>query len=251
MKKLFSLLMVVCMLASAFAPAMNAAVLSEEDQKLYDEYVSLVKEGVIGEDVDFEMWSDFIKESIELERQMSEDVQFELVYDSSDASMASVNASYSMKEGDVLVTNGTASSRFLGHAGIVINNGNYRVLHTSGRDEEPYPLTITLSFWHTRYTYSRTDTWTKIYRHKTTSVGKAAAEWAMDTYMGSTVPYQINADLYGTDEVYCSKLVWQAYYYGPTTPQVVEEYTAGIIGPYQLKDDIKNISLVTTVVTNK
>lgn len=55
--------------------------------------------------------------------------------------------------------------------------------------------------------------------------------------------YVITMDLESTDETYCSKLVWQAYYYGHT-PSAANGPTWGVRLPYSLPDTIHNLDLV-------
>ena len=54
-----------------------------------------------------------------------------------------------------------------------------------------------------------------------------------------------NMDLTSTDKTYCSKLVWQAYYYGPDT-HCANGPTVGVRLPYDLPSTIHDLSLVQT-----
>ena len=84
--------------------------------------------------------------------------------------------------------------------------------------------------------------WNKVYRHSDSSIAEDAAQWAEDTYKDSDAEYVITMDLESTDETYCSKLVWQAYYYGHT-PSAANGPTWGVRLPYSLPDSIHNLDL--------
>lgn len=45
------------------------------------------------------------------------------------------------------------------------------------------------------------------------SIPIKAADWALENYENSGYDYGINADLFSTNPTYCSKIVWQAYWF--------------------------------------
>ena len=249
MRKIYafwSIVILISMMLTFTVQAIDYSEVMSENPK-YEEYVSLKEAGVIGSDVDFETWKEFLDKSSSLERELSANVALELVYDSSDPHMARANNSYTMTTGDVLVTNGTTSSGILGHAGMVILISSTKmVLHIEGPGKTP--AVINMTSWHNRYTNAEEDSWTKIYRHTSTSVANEAAAWNKETYMNSNATYQINTDLHGTSKTYCSKMVWQAFYYGPSTPAATY-YDAGIIGPYDLAVNIPGLRRNITIAS--
>ena len=137
--------------------------------------------------------------------------------------------------GDVFITSSTVSSGLLGHAGISISSSS--ILHIAGPGE--HPDTISKNSWLNKYD----EGWNKVYRHSDSSIAEDAAQWAEDTYKDSDAEYVITMDLESTDETYCSKLVWQAYYYGHT-PSAANGPTWGVRLPYSLPDTIHNLDLV-------
>ena len=161
--------------------------------------------------------------------------EFILVYDSTGRATF---PPYSLTKGDVFITNGTSSAGILGHAGIAISSDE--ILHIAGPGQ--HPDTITLSGWNAAYTPAG---WTKVYRHSNANVAKKAAQWASDTYEGTSVEYVISMDLSSTNETYCSKLVWQAYYYGPDEA-CADGPTWGVRLPYDLPTSIHNLNLEKT-----
>ncbi len=100
------------------------------------------------------------------------------------------------------------------------------------------------------YTNKNTRSWTKVYRHNSLIVACDAANWDKDTYEYSSAKYVINFDLDSTDKTYCSKIVWQAYRYGPSENNTVGTITIGTRLPYDLYRTIKYIERVATKKQN-
>ncbi len=230
-KKLISLLLTLSMIVSmgfnVFASESNINESSD-----FKEYTKMIDEGVL-EDISFEYWQELKAESARLEEGLEKSTEFENVYDSRSRS------SYSMKKGDVLVTNATSSYGLTGHAGIAISST--QILHIEGPNK--LVTVISLNTWNRKYTNKG---WTKIYRHSSTSVANAAGDWANRTYRGSKAKYVINTDLASTNKTYCSKIVWQAYYYGPSKANA-NGPTFGVRLPYQLDSTIHNLRKVVTL----
>ena len=192
-------------------------------------------EGVICDDVGYDDWKEAVERSYELEKILSNQHEFEKVYSSEDKIPL---AGFFLVRGDVLITNGTSSAGFLGHAGIATSNDS--ILHISGEKDEP-PKTISFSEWYSRYTNNNNGGWTKVYRHTNSSFADDAARWAEATYgNNSKAVYGITSKLWTTDVTYCSKIVWQAYHYGPS-PSQTNRTPIGIVYPFDLPDEIHNI----------
>ena len=233
MKRIGSLLvsavMLFAMTTTAFAgPQMDSTMPDEA----YLQYLELRESGVLGEDITFEYWQYLLEESARLEKELESSSEYSLVYDSSNPS---AYTSYSMEAGDVFITSSTVSSGFLGHAGISISSSS--ILHIAGPGE--HPDTLSKNEWLNKYNKG----WSKVYRHSDSTIAEDAAQWAEDTYKDSDAEYVITMDLESTDETYCSKLVWQAYYYGHT-PSAANGPTWGVRLPYSLPDTIHNLDLV-------
>lgn len=228
-----------CILAVVLSMTMSVTAFAASSDKTIvecNEYVQLVKAGVLAEDITFEYWKQLKEASYTLEKTLEASDEFTLVYDSTD--IRATYASYSLTKGDVFITNGTSSAGILGHAGIAISDNS--ILHIAGPN--CHPTTISLSDWNSDYT---TEGWTKVYRHYNDDVADRAGQWAADNYEGSDAEYVISMNLVSTNETYCSKLVWQAYYYGPEEPSA-NGPTWGVRLPYDLPDTIYGLSLVKT-----
>ena len=138
-----------------------------------------------------------------------------------------------------MIINGTSSAGLTGHAGIALSSTT--ILHIAGARKTP--TTITKSQWNSSYSSKG---WTKVYRSTNSTAAANAASWASKTYKGSNATYKITMDLSTTNETYCSKLVWPAYYYGAGTSHA-NGPTWGIRLPYQLNTTIKNLSEQGTI----
>lgn len=230
-KILCSILMVSIMISGTVF-ASDATNLDLKEQKKYEE---LKKEGVLGEDVSYNEWRSLNEESKMLEKSLTESTDFIEVYSTPGES---AGGSYNMKTGDVFITNGTSSSGLTGHSGIAISTS--QILHIAGPGKTP--KTISLSAWNSGYSKKG---WTRVYRHSNSKTATAAGNWASKKYKGSSAKYKITSDLTSTKETYCSKIVWQAYYYGPSSPSI-SGTTTGIKIPYGLPNTIKNIYKIKT-----
>lgn len=200
----------------------------------FEEYKGYQDEGILGDDVTYEEWVNLVNESKKLENLIEDSSQFEEVY-SSDS--IETNSTFTMKRGDVVITNGTSSAGIAGHSGIATSS-NY-ILHIAGKGS--HPVKISLSNWHKKYTNKTNSSWTKVYRHKSSTKASAAAKWTENTYLNSKAEYKITANLASTSVTYCSKLVWQGYYYGPSTKEA-NGPTVGYRLPYDLPSTIHSLS---------
>lgn len=229
-KKMISVVLVLALALMCTVTAFAAEPISSSEE--YQEYLQLVSDGILGDDITFDYWQELKERSALLETELEQSGEFSIVYDSTRAS------TYSMQAGDVFITNGTSSYGLTGHSGIAISST--RILHISGPGE--HPSKISLATWNSNYTSKG---WTKVYRHSSSTVASQAATWANTTYSGSNADYSITMNLASTDVTYCSKLVWQAYYYGPST-HCANGPTVGVRLPYDLPTTIHNISLINT-----
>lgn len=83
--------------------------------------------------------------------------------------------------------------------------------------------------------------WNKVYRHSDSSIAKMRRS-GQRTHTRILCRIVITMDL-DYRRNYCSKLVWQAYYYGHT-PSAANGPTWGVRLPYSLPDTIHNLDLV-------
>ena len=87
---------------------------------------------------------------------------------------------------------------------------------------------------------------TTVYRHNNINVANSAAIWANQKYMSEyrNATYRITNDLFSFSETYCSKIVWQAYYYvEPIGTYGRDPYPVGVVTPGMLPNQITGVSL--------
>ncbi len=165
--------------------------------------------------------------------------------------------SFSFKAGDILVTKSTDSSGLLGHTGIVLTNPK-NVLHIRGPGAKP--AVISINQWLSDYPA------TKVVRFNSSSRAYDAAKWASSNYVKSNggrysnLDYGFTGSIKGFKSTYCSKIVWQAYYYGAQkgykvilqTPSQTKWIIPGIIAPYHyLNKSYQNYNGFKTVKSIK
>ncbi|WP_236645931.1 YiiX/YebB-like N1pC/P60 family cysteine hydrolase [Brevibacillus sp. VP] len=180
----------------------------------------------------------------EIERQKinkPEDVPVEATYP---------NSRVEIMPGDILITNNTSSKGLTGHAAIVVDTENVVILGP-GFNPEKNPIK---RFFRKNVSKKYG---TKVVRYNRTKIRNKAADWA-EWYVNKydDADYAIS-DLYNYKyKTYCSKIVWNAYYFGAgvrlntsTTyvpgPGGTSPIELEIAAPYDLEDS----SDVTTVLT--
>lgn len=219
--------MLLILLVSVLGITTVFADSSLESKLDYSTYLELQKEGVVGEDVTYEALQEMQLKSKELEKQLEEDINFVEM-----ENLDIKSSSASLRAGDIVITNATSSFGITGHTGIAISSN--QILHIEGPGKVPRVISIT------NWNYKYSSGWTKVYRNTMYSRSLKASRWAESTYIGSNVPYAITMDLSTTHETYCSKLVWQAYYYGVGTSHA-NGPTWGLRAPYDLPTTVKNL----------
>lgn len=216
--------------ASASEELSNAPDLS------YETYDKLVNEGILGEDISYDLW-------VSINTESSEGGAFS---SGVDEPTISTLAAYTLKTGDILISNGTSSAGLTGHAGIAISTSE--ILHISGPGA--YPTVVSLDTWVSIYGKGKGgNVKTEVYRIASSYDASQAANWASNNYKGKKYSYGITTTLHKLDPTYCSKIVWQAYLNGPYSAQVFNP--AGmIVLPYSLPSYFKkeaDIKQVTTI----
>ena len=237
-KKNFKLITIIITLLTIFlsttASLANSTLDTAESasELNYFDYLKLQREGVIGTDVTYGHLKKLAAQSRNLEKKLEESTDF---YEVPNPGFRINSHGLSIQSGDVLVTNGTSSFGILGHAGIAISGT--QILHIQGPKHKP--SVINRTEWHNLYGGG----WTKVYRNTNYSNAVKARDWAVNTYRGSNATYKITMNLASTNETYCSKLVWQAYYYGVGKSHA-NGPTWGYRLPYDLPTTIKNLKEV-------
>lgn len=188
---------------------------SIDSEKLEQDYDALQETGVLGEDITFEMY-------LELATTPPPS-------DPVDPRFRSIGGR--PQPGDIFITNGTSLGGLTGHAGIFLGNGT--ILSIIGPGAKPEALSI--MDWTERYN-SQKGTWTKIYRPAAKYRPELAEQWAINNYKGKNYSYKITTNIFEKNPTYCSKIVWQAYWYSSAAVQIGGFHTPIIASPYDLPD---------------
>ncbi len=233
MKRCFLVFLSVLFVFSVSFTAYSAENFSDD----YIEYLELIEKGVLGEDVTYSQWHEMIESSKMNIDAINESNFFKLIY----AGTARGLNNITLEAGDVILTNdpSTASGGTVGHAGIVVGTNN--VLHIEGTGFTP--SYISFNAWLNKYN----DGYTYIYRCNDFSAGVRAAAWGISNYGATDAPYHnasysINHDIMSFNPTYCSKIVWQCYYFGAGA-SYAEVPVSLLIAPFDLPYRIETLSI--------
>lgn len=157
---------------------------------------------------------------------------------------------YDIRAGDILITNSTSSAGILGHAAIA--NGDYHILDMPGGSAGNRQLTT--SKWVDKY--SDNGKWIKVYRLDNQTLARQVASYADTHYYSTTgsstqnvfLDYGLTPHLYSFNPTYCSKLVFDAYYYGSGSKPVMKA-PSGYVLPYGLISEFTSAYKQTLVHT--
>lgn len=193
-----------------------------------EEFNQLVSDGILPDDLSYDEWAEINDEALfdELE------VPNATISNGDPNSISTFAGTFTLKKGDILVSNGTSSLGLTGHAGIAINSS--QILHIAGYGKKPQVVSV--NTWQKSYGIIKGQqdgrTRTKVYRVNNSSAGKAGT-WASNNYKGKNYKYGFTGSKTSKNPTYCSKIVWQAY-----NAQGKAKSFTGVIGPYQLPDKI-------------
>lgn len=223
-----------------------------EKSFLWPNYLEIKKEGILDKSVDYQQW---LKEN-NFGLVVGNQPQFEMVEKSKPSFSVRSTADNKrnfvnrIKKGDFVVVSGVREpwAPYVGHAAIATTD-NY-MLDMPGYKDGQYTQTnnnrqLTKGAWFDKYKTA----WTTVYRVRTSqSVRANIANWADWRYWSSThgknknrhVKYTLKTTLKGDyGNAYCSKLVWQALYYGSGNLALVRPRpTTFLVAPYFLPSEI-------------
>lgn len=150
-----------------------------------------------------------------------------------------------VEPGDILITNGPNADSWTGHAGTVVDSSG-DIATIDGYNDNPTFQSLSSFF-------SSEDGHVMVKRYPNSTVRNNSATWATNyVYDDPNAPYGIVwASLYAhgpSDETYCSKIAFDAFYYGGgvTLPYSVDDAWGDYCVPYDLSND----SYMTTEYNN-
>ncbi|MCO7125632.1 hypothetical protein NIE88_07600 [Sporolactobacillus shoreicorticis] len=153
--------------------------------------------------------------------------------------LAKSGGSFKFRTGDMLLTNHTSSYGILGH--IAIATSSINIVDLPGKSGlKPLPNNnrhISIKKWLSQY--SKGKEYVKVYRIKSKSLANKVGTYAYHRFWAGKyssgkhvhITYSLTPHLYSLSPSYCSKLVFQAYYYGSGKEKVVVP-ERGIVTPY-------------------
>ena len=155
-KKYFMLSLILCLSFSIVfsAQAASPEIINNQFDMTIEAYEKFIEEWELSEnEISYQDWKLAIEQSEKDYKIMENDT------------LPLVKAAYAMQAGDIFVTNSSSSAR--------IAISSTQILHIAGPGKNP--TLLSLSNWKT--TYGKSGTWTKVYRHNTSSVRTNAATW--------------------------------------------------------------------------
>lgn len=143
--------------------------------------------------------------------------------------------SFQIKSCDILVTDrsGSLGAGLTGHAAIYVGDGH--VIEAKG----PKYLSNMYNFSDFKATNTYSYHTIKVYRSNRDGWGAKAATYAK--YHMRNIKYFIDLNAWTKNSTYCSKLIWQSYYYGvgPSATKYDQQYQ--LITPYGVHSDIVGV----------
>jgi hypothetical protein len=224
MKRILSILVILTLCLSVIS---IFAYADEIDYSTKEAFEKLQEDGIVGYDISYEEWLEILERNKKLEKEFEENENFILVYEGKAEAVIP-----NLLPGDIIITNSTSSSGITGHAGIVIRDNT--ILHIEGPGKHPDAPTIE------EFKANYNKGWIMVYRTQYAPWGVEAAKWAERTYENSNAVYKITSDINSTNETYCSKIVFQAYKFGPGKvtfrDKLCYKTKRLYVAPYDLKD---------------
>lgn len=204
---------------------------TSQDPYSKESYDLLIQNGSLSPEISYEDWSQDGRNSMQFENADVAPGEEPVDYDKVQ-SVDGMASGFTLKKGDVLVTNGTSSAGLTGHAGIAISSTHIISIIGPGYT----PSTMSFVDWKAKYNKDTlfTKRWTKVYRVGSTTHATNAGTWAYNNYYGKSYKYGVTSNYLTKDPTYCSKIVWQAYLNGSTPLVIQPTNTSKVVFPYEL-----------------
>ncbi|MDK9847729.1 NlpC/P60 family protein [Staphylococcus equorum] len=253
MKKLnclfISLITILMLLVSSTSNFVNAQEDNSAPNNGEESYQQLINEGILDPSVSKEQWDKFkTEDKYYAEQQEQEEIDNPVdVSDSENGTMLrSAKSKFSLRKGDFFYTNATDSKGLTGHNAIYVGNG--KVVQAPAKGYKTTSLSFTS--WKKQTLYGKKEPkkgkWIKVYRPSSSANGNKAANYAMKNFGKKHIPYKITGNIKSKKYEYCSKLVWQSYYFGAGKKAMASVNTPVILHPSNLPGTIKSTKKVHT-----
>jgi len=238
MKKIINFGIMLCMVMVLIVPLTVSFASENQDDSTFtrEDFAKLQEQDAVGEDVTYEDLLKINEDAKKLEETLS-----------NDPTVTKLNvyaSSFTPRAGDILISTRTSSAGLTGHAAIATSST--QVLHIAGFNKP-----VTTPSYSTFANDWGGNGQLSVYRLNSSTAASKAATWAVNKYKGSSAVYKITTNLTTTHETYCSKIVFQAYYYGVGRSVVNDKFTlTGIVAPYTLPSLLNGGSYSCTKVAS-
>ena len=150
------------------------------------------------------------------------------------------------RRGDILITNNASYAKLgiPGHAALYTGKGH--IVEIRGYGHHPARNSYK-KFIHKKRAKRHDKFWVKVYRTSKKKRNKAV-NWALKQAgkKRKSIKYSLNSNINDTHHTYCSKLVWQSYYFGAGKKSVNSTGVYHYFNPYNLPKNIKGAKKVKT-----
>lgn len=221
MKKIM-LVMVGILLLMPTGMNVKAAENPLSNSKIKTEYEKMVKEGTIDKSISLERYNELCRESERAEQELEKRTA------NGEFKVMQYKSGFKFQKGDFIETNSTSSGGATGHAAIVTGSNSmldapgykHKVIKNGKKVSLNTTRQLTINGFIKKYDKKGKKIW--VFRAAKKDVSLKAAKWADTHYYSSKgtskqdkfPKYFIGPGLTGTTFVYCSKIIYQAYYYG-------------------------------------
>lgn len=232
MKKVLSIFVLILSIFTFTSLSASASeVGTNELQRLYD---NGIQDGTISSEISFDDWQKIVADN-ESKKPSTKGVI---------SPMASYEG-FAIKKGDIFVTDGTSFNGLTGHAAIattsnyILDMPGFKIQTSKGMLNTSRQSTV--ADW-IKYYAAKGTVWVYRVDPKYEWVANAAGDWADKHYYSSTgsatqdkfPEYSFSLLTSDTSKSYCSKIPYQAYYYGSGDLPFMVPVALSIIAPYDL-----------------
>ena len=208
------------------------------------QYDNLRKNNLIDKSTTYKQWKKFQEENYRAKYQMEKEAQQEMKEEQYQT--FSKKKKFKPRRGDILITNNASYAKLgiPGHAAIYTGKGH--IVEIRGYGHHPARNSYK-KFIHNKRAKRHDKLWVKVYRTSKKKRNKAA-NWALKQagQKRKSITYSLNSNINDTYHTYCSKLVWQSYYFGAGKKSVNSTGVYHYFNPYNLPKNIKGAKKVKT-----
>lgn len=240
---------IVILLVSINGNSVKAEENNSAGNSSEDSYEELINEGILDPAISKKQWDDFkTEDEYYAEQQEKEEIDNpgDISVSENGEMLRSAKAKFTLRKGDFFYTNATDSKGLTGHNAIYVGNGKIVEAPAKGHKTRSQSFVT----WKKNTLYGpkgpKKGKWIKVYRPSSKANANKAANYAMKNFGQKHIPYKITGNIKSKKYEYCSKLVWQSYYFGAGKNAMASVNTPVILHPSNLPGTIKSTKKVHT-----